>query len=223
MNAFTTYPNLVGALVYNLYVEINPAPEAQEVTLELQADPGRTARGTILGPDGRPLLGGVEIRLLDIFQDPQQTPADSVEVRSSRDPPGRYRLDFFHRARKLAGSVVLGGDEPGELTVTLQPWGTVVGRVVDEEGKPRNDVKLSSTRRDRPDPERGDLPDRTAAVDAQGRFRIEGLVPGIKYDADARSPRTAYGLLFLKGVQVGPGEVKDVGDIRLPTKMPEKK
>src|SRR5262249_36958795 len=71
-NAFTTFPNLVGALVHNLSVDISPAPGPQEVPLELQVDPARTARGTILDPDSRPLLDGVETRLLDIFQDPQQ-------------------------------------------------------------------------------------------------------------------------------------------------------
>ena len=71
--------------------------------------------------------------------------------------------------------------------MTLQPWGTVVGRVVDEEGKPRTDVEIFSTIRERPDPERGDLEDKPT-VDAQGRFRIEGLVPGVKYDALGQSP-----------------------------------
>ena len=54
-------------------------------------------------------------------------------------------------------------------------------------------------------------------VDAEGRFRIERLVPGIKYDADGFSLRGRAGGPVLKGVQVGPGEVKDLGDIRLPT------
>jgi RNA polymerase sigma factor (sigma-70 family) len=217
MNAFTTYPNIVGDRVYNLYVEINPAQEAQEVTLELQADPGRTARGTILGPDGRPLLGGVEIHLLDVMQGPQQTPADSAKFEVRGISPGPYRLDFFHWGRKLAGSLVLSGDESGDLTVRLQPWGAVVGRVVDEEGKPMNDVTLRNTRRDRPDPGRGNLPGRAVVVDAEGRFRIERIVPGIKYDADGFSRRGPAGGPVLKGVQVGPGEVKDLGDIRLPT------
>ncbi len=63
-------------------------------------------------------------------------------------------------------------------------------------------------------------------MDKQGRFHIEGLVPGVKYDADGRVAfqeidaqgrffTKAYGPI-LKGVQVGPGEVKDLGDIKLP-------
>ena len=130
-------------------------------------------------------------------------------------PTGQYRLDFFHRGRKLAGSLVLKGDKTGDLTVKLQPWGTIVGRVVDDEGKPRTDVEFFSTIRERPDPERGDLENKPT-VDAQGRFRIEGLVPGVKYDAFGHPSGKASGPL-LKGVQVGPGEVKDLGDLMLPT------
>jgi hypothetical protein len=49
-----------------------------------------------------------------------------------------------------------------------------------------------------------------------GRFRIEGLVPGVKYDVLDNAARKADGPI-LDGVQVGPGEVKDVGDVALPT------
>ncbi len=53
-------------------------------------------------------------------------------------------------------------------------------------------------------------------MDARGRFRIEGLIPGVKYDALGHSPNKANGPI-LKGVQVGPGQVKDLGDILLPS------
>ena len=125
------------------------------MTLELQVDPGRTVKGTIVGPDGQPIVGGVEIHTLDVFQGPQQTPRNSSTFEVKGLPSGAYRLDFFHAGRKLAGSLRLKGDETGDLTVKLQPWGTVIGRVVDEEGKPRTDVELFSPIRDRPDPERG--------------------------------------------------------------------
>ena len=96
----------------------------------------------------------------------------------------------------------------------LQPWGTVVGRVIDEEGKPLTDVEFFSEVRERADPERGDL-DEKPTVDAAGRFRIDGLVPGVKYDAVGRSPNRAFGTV-LNGVQVAPGEVKNLGDIKVP-------
>ncbi|SIO36728.1 RNA polymerase sigma factor, sigma-70 family [Singulisphaera sp. GP187] len=214
--AFITYPSYLMPSNQHVIAEINSAPGKDVVDLNLEADPGRTVTGTIVDSDGQPLLfgNGVEVRTLDLLQMPQQTPGDPTFVVTGL-PSGRYRLDFIHRGRKLAGSLALRGNETGPLTAKLQPWGTVIGRVVDEEGKPRTDLEIFSETRERPDPEAGDLVEKPT-VDGQGRFRLEGLVPGVKYDALGDAPNKATGPI-LKGVQVGPGEVKDLGDVVLPT------
>ena len=41
------------------------------------------------------------------------------------DPARPRLLGFVHRDRKLAGSVVVRGNEEGPLTVRLAPWATV--------------------------------------------------------------------------------------------------
>ena len=46
-----------------------------------------------------------------------------------------------------------------------------------------------------------------------GRFRIEGLVPGLQYGAGASEGFNYLGELF-HDVTVTPGEVKDLGDIK---------
>ena len=51
--------------------------------------------------------------------------------------PSRPRRVTSHAGRKLIGSVYLKGDEAGPLTIRLQPWGTITGRVVDDDGQPR--------------------------------------------------------------------------------------
>jgi RNA polymerase sigma factor (sigma-70 family) len=214
MGAFPTYPFACPAADQHVLIEINPKAGTKEVALDLQVDPGRTVRGTVVGPDDQPIGGAVEIRTLDVFQSPQQLPANSQTFVVTGLPSGRYRLDFIDHQHKLAGSVALKGDEKEAVTVKLQPWGTVTGRVVDEDGKPRTDVEIFSTWGERPDPERGSLTDKPT-VDALGRFRIEGLVPGVKYDALGHSPVKAFGPI-LQGVQVAPGEVKDIGDIKMP-------
>ncbi|WP_406698202.1 sigma-70 family RNA polymerase sigma factor [Singulisphaera sp. Ch08] len=216
LRAFNTYPYYFIPSDQHVIAEINSAPGKDVVDLNLEADPGRTVTGTMVDPDGQPLLfgNGVEVRTLDVFQNPQQTPGNPTFVVTGL-PSGRYRLDFIHRGRKLAGSLALRGDETDPLTAQLQPWGTVIGRVVDEEGKPRTDVEIFSTTRERPDPEAGDLVEKPT-VDGEGRFRIEGLVPGVKYDALGSAPKKATGPI-LKSVQVEPGEVKDLGDVVLPT------
>ena len=88
--------------------------------------------------------------------------------------------------------------------------------MVDEEGKHRTNVEIHGPTPNRSDLGRGHFGD-NLTVDAHGRFRIEGLVPGIRYDAYGDSPSQAHGPI-LNGVQVGPGEVKDMGDITLPAR-----
>ncbi len=218
MEAFPTYPFYCMTVDKHVFAEINPAPGVHEIALEVQVDPGRTVKGTIVGPDGQPILdGGTEIRTLDLFQTSPSPPADSPTFVVTGLPAGRYRIDFIHRDRKLAGALYLKGDETGS-SLTAAKLAKLLGHrgradVIDEEGKPLTDVELSSTSHEGFDAERGDLENRPT-VDARGRFRIEGLVPGVKYDADGRSPNKAGGPV-MKDVQVASGEVKDLGDLKL--------
>jgi hypothetical protein len=124
-----------------------------------------------------------------------------------------------NRVTSNAAFLPLKGDERGGLRVKLQPWGTLTGRIVDEAGHPRTSVELFSTIPDKPDPERGALEGNSIPVDSGGRFRIEGLVPGVKYDALASDKSTVSGTA-LDGVQVKSGETKDLGDVKIPREKP---
>jgi hypothetical protein len=59
----------------------------------------------------------------------------------------------------------------------------------------------------------GVLPD-GAAIGSDGRFRVEGLVPGLKYGATASDQKALFGELF-RDLTVAPGEVKDLGDLKV--------
>ena len=113
------------------------------------------------------------------------------------------------------GSVYLKGDEAGPLTLRLQPWGTIIGRIVDEDGQPRDGVWIGSRYDD--DPQRSVLPTSDSPIPIRtgrdGRFRVEGLVPGVQYGADALEMpnRKILGDVF-RDLTVAPGEVKDLGD-----------
>ena len=65
----------------------------------------------------------------------------------------------------------------------------------------------------RPDVQ-GILPD-DVRIGADGRFRVERLVPGLQYGASASDrARRLHGELF-RDVTVAPGEVKDLGDLKV--------
>ena len=53
-------------------------------------------------------------------------------------------------------------------------------------------------------------------TDKDGRFRIEGLAPGMKYGLSAWTPRelTKIHILIL-GVTVESGQTKDLGDLKI--------
>jgi hypothetical protein len=205
---------------FHSIVEVSPDDRAESLTVDLQVDPGRRLSGTVVDPDGRP-IGGTKAAGLTDLNRTVFWPLESAEFEVQGFEPGKpLRLLFVHEGRKLAGRLLIEGDEPGPLTVRLQPWGVVTGRLVDDEGQPRAKLQLLGnipTRRF--DPERGLLPrnNEPDLTDRDGRFRIEGLIPGLKYGVRASVTRSdgvrILGQVF-EDVQVGPGETKDLGDVK---------
>jgi hypothetical protein len=123
----------------------------------------------------------------------------------------------------LAGSLVVRGDEDGPLAVRLEPYGVAVGRLVDADGKPvaGRRFPINSLLRQKPE-ELGTLPwspqFQFLQTDKDGKFRIEGLVPGMKYDLsilDPLAPGVRFGIDIGRALSVKSGEVKDLGDIPL--------
>jgi len=106
-----------------------------------------------------------------------------------------------------------GQDKP--LTVRLRPAGTLTGRILGADGKPVAGATFWGTNAvtTPQDMINGSpaLPQASYKTDQDGRFRIEGLAPGVKY----------YGLVFVptrarlaSDLTVGPGETKDLGDLK---------
>jgi hypothetical protein len=166
--------------------------------VNLQVDPGRTLMITAVDPEGKP-LGGTTVRGLTDGGGPEiGEESPRFEVRSL-DPSKPRNVVVKHEGRKLVGLVELKGDEPGPITVRLEPWGTITGRIVNDDGNPRGGLKVASV-----------------PVGRDGRFRFEGLVPGRKYEASAAQGYQGIGNVY-RDVIVGSGEVKDLGDLKVVT------
>ena len=215
-----TLPHWCNLGNYHIIAPVDLDTKAGPATLELQADPGKSVAVEVVDPDGRPLGGTTVKGKSELFQS-SEFPEESAgfEVHAL-DPMKPRRIVVLHEGRKLIGSALLKGDEARPVTVRLVPWGTVAGRIVDDEGRPRKSVFIgSASGNQRLHPETDDiLPggdmNNGIAVGNDGLFRVEQLVPGLRYSANARSGFEAFGDLFVN-LTVAPGEVKDLGDVKI--------
>ena len=74
--------------------------------------------------------------------------------------------------------MLVRGDETEPLTVRLQPLGSATGRLLTQKGEPAANVTIDFGRTGNYGPGI-----RTAKTDGDGRFRVDGLAVGQKYDA----------------------------------------
>ncbi len=195
--------------VYRINVSASPGPFVRNVTV----DPGHRFTVSVVGPDGKPVAraqsfgverwGGWAAEV---------SPGPGLHEAATYNP-AKPRVAFFRSEEKnIVGRLTVPADFAAAThTATLEPGVVLVGRVVDARGRHRPGVRL---RLDwRPGEywvaiyagARGDL-----MTDGEGRFRINALLPGLKYelDVDGRS-RLPFTL--------GPAEsgTKDLGDVRL--------
>jgi RNA polymerase sigma factor (sigma-70 family) len=192
------------------------------LTFEISLLRGRALQGKVVGPDGKPLAGALAYGL-DFDPHPrasvqEQTLKTASFTAVKLDPRTSRTLTFVHKERKLIGHVVVRGDATQTLTVRLQPWGTLEGRLVDDNGKPLSGVRVKSWHGFPapglwpPGQAGGEVP-----TDRKGRFRLEYLVPGLKRELILTGDtKKGFGLSAgnkLKELVVQPGEVKNLGDI----------
>lgn len=217
------------------YRRIDFPKNAKEQTFDIVFDPGRTLKGSLVDADGRSVRGATAWGLmlgrnaLGAIREGEQALKTEAFTATGIDRHQPCTLSFIHRERGLIGQVVVWPEDKGSLTVRLQPWGTLTGRLIDVEGKPLAGVKIyleyphSQDTGMRP-------PDQEFSTDRDGRFRVLGLLPGRKHElivagdppkvrsvpADREylneMARRSGGNRF-QGLSARSGEVKELGDI----------
>jgi RNA polymerase sigma factor (sigma-70 family) len=204
------------------YRIIDPEATDKALSVVIELDPGRTIKGTLQGSDGKPVAGAIAYGL---NHNPKFDRGDSSPPREQNlkgptfaatglHPKATRTISFIHKNRKLVGYAILRGDEKEDIAVTLQEWGVVVGRLLDAGGKPLAGVGVQAHYPALPAP--GIWPAVQASTDAEGRFRLEGLMTNVRLSpvltgkSDAKLSAEA-----LKDLTLKPGETKELGDIRV--------
>jgi hypothetical protein len=207
-----TAPYLCSPTNVHTLVEINPLENADLLTCDIVLDPGTMPRGTITGPDGKPLTGTKVLGLTAYGQSPNwtRTPLRSAEFTVyGLETKEERQVVFTHAEKHLVGTLKVRGDTKEPLRVRLERWGTVTGRLVTEAGKPMAGVLLQIAD--------WALPNSECQTDSEGRFRIEGLASGLKYTLQAVQNGKPIGQVF-DGLTLKPGESRDLGDTQIKRK-----
>jgi hypothetical protein len=209
---------------FNAYRFVEFPNGVASATVDLEVTPGLTRKGEVVGPDGRPVAGAKAHGLItDQFASATLEGA-AFEVNGLRPEESRP-VEFRHDGLGLAGSATIAGSDPRDrpLVVKLAHCGTIAGRLLDEDNQPLREAKVSAVVVSR----RGYQPSdpafhpREALTDQAGRFRIEGINPtlgvllGIQNPNDRATQSEAKPDKDLDELAVRPGEVLDIGDVRV--------
>ncbi|AMV37910.1 M56 family metallopeptidase [Planctomyces sp. SH-PL62] len=206
---------------YQVVAGVDPKPGEAEVACELALDRGRTVKGRVVGPDGSPLAGALILGDRDYLLAGSGAPATSDEFLVEKLVPNAPRdVMAFHRERKLAGALKVAPDEPGPVVLKLEPHGQVIGRLVDAAGRPVAGFEIMrGSLWDTKQPV-GVLVSGPVATDGNGRFHIEGLIPGRKYtftvwkpDPSRKQGPPAKLVTLARDLVTASGETRDLGDV----------
>jgi len=225
-------------------VEIDPTEkDAKSRTFDIALVAGRTLAGSIVGPDGKPLTGVEAAGLYPDYTPTEKLGPAGFTLKGLQAGHKRV-LIFLDLDRKLGKLQEVPGEEKGPLVVRLGPLVTMTGRLVDVDGQPLAGHKVAAFL-DLSDKDYENLPAselfpfgrllglgrgawhgftaRRVVTDREGRFRIDGLLPGVPYTVVASLEKIGPGnpVTHRKDrVTVESGKARDLGDVA-PRREPE--
>jgi hypothetical protein len=175
---------------------------------------GLSLKGTVIDPDGKPLAGTSISGLKDMAYWSDAGPDFTVESLQPNEP---RVLQFMHKRKKLAGVWVLRGDEKEPIAVRLQPWGAFTGRLVSPRGEPLSGARVSYRVQVKLKGENVPASAFFAETDKDGRFRIEGLAPGLTYHNVYVLKRVLFDFVGegARNLTLKAGETRDLGDLTI--------
>ncbi len=124
------------------YLDLDLDPKGGAVQCDLVLDRGTTVNVEIQDNAGQPLTGVMAAGLAESW--PYTFTLTKSRCTVCALGPDRPRKVFFlHPTRRLAGSLLLTGQEKSPVTVRLRPAGAIKGRAVDEAGASLDGLKVA--------------------------------------------------------------------------------
>jgi hypothetical protein len=192
--------------------------DAKTFTADMVVDPGVSQVVKIVGADGKPVSGAWVLNERRSGGLLKPLPGGAEVTIHALDPDHPRRIFARHDEKHLAGSVQLDGKETGPATLKLEATATVTGRVIDKEGKPLKDHRVTA-RYENSGPGfalnlRADsaLP---ISTDAQGRFTLTDIPAGLSVHFEAHSKTSATLSHRTPEHTLKPGQTLDLGEMKV--------
>ena len=202
---------------YQVLAEVRPPEGAEATTIDLQVDPEGTVELTILGPDGEPLSGSDVAGIGDMTRGHALRQASAQAMIQGLPAVGGRQVSVWHWDRKLAGTMLIAATGGPKQSIRLTPWGEVRGRLVRPDRTPWANDSILPFAHFATEPllaPHDFLPGAGMLwTDAEGRFHISSLIPGMHYGgAVSQDGARTMGDLFTN-LTINPGEARDLGDV----------
>jgi RNA polymerase sigma factor (sigma-70 family) len=218
------------------FVRIDPSEKGpQSATFEIRLEPAASMKLEVVGPDDKPLRDYYAAGLTGSARNnvswlvPRGSPTVVVRGLDRRRP----RTVVVYSIEKKVGKVlVVRGDEAGPLRAHLEPLGSLTGRVLDAAGRPQSGLHVRAVL-SRAGGDLDRLPvqffltggtwaaklEGETTTDAEGKFRIGGVLPGLRYTLVVSQDGSddPHRALFQRD-SVAPAEAAgtvDLGDLRI--------
>jgi RNA polymerase sigma factor (sigma-70 family) len=183
------------------------------VKCDLTVDPGEKLTCQVLDPQGKPVTGCRVLGLGPVqYWAPRPLPGAGLTLEALRPKEPRWVV-VLHPGRQLAASLEVQAGDKEPVPIRLEPTGTITGRLLDPDGAvwKRQDLSIYFNKRGK-DSLNAHLLE-VVQTDDEGRFRVEGVVPGLIYQVNVAVKRRTIGSVKV-GLTLKPGELKGLGDIK---------
>jgi hypothetical protein len=226
LSGFYNADNSISPLAGNFCKVLEIKADAKVVKQDIVLERASVLPVQIQDADGKPLRGvwaaggGAEDWGLPIQCDEATCSAYQLEAGKPRS------MVFYHRERKLAGTLTLKGDEKPPVVVKLAPAGSVKGRLLDADGKPLAGVVVEVRYRAgaAQSVHNAVHEARQIVTGAKGTFAFEDVIPEMKFELSFQRGGRRFERPTKPAeatVQVKAGECRDLGAIKL-QRVPEK-
>lgn len=206
---------------YHAVVKVVANPDQESISVELALDRGASREIRVVDSTGRPQTG---FRILI-----RHSPIDPGRILSATadrftitrlDPKFPSAIVIVAKDESHAGVFSIRGDEPEPIELRLEPVAAIVGRIVDQHGKPAGKLWVEAHPRipgfDREFDDKGDALKRLVVLDATGRFNFRGVPVGLEWRLNVRRGFSDTG----KDIDLEPttpGKPLELGDIKFAT------